>query len=287
MPLSAACPALHRPRTLAEACELLAADERAMAYGGGTAIEVRRRQDPGFASAFVDLSLIPGLDRLSAGHTGLRVGPMVTIRRMETDPLVARVAPLAAAAYGQVANPRVRNAASVGGNLAYGPYQLDPPAALLVLGAVVEATSVRGVRRIPVAGFFAGARRTVLGPGELVTAVEIPALPRGSAASYVKLCSLSAHDWPCASAAACLVPDGSGGRRLRLAIGALGAVPRLAEFPVTGTRADEVVSAALTAAEALMDPIPDVRGSAAYKRALGRVAAQDAVRRAWQEAARD
>jgi aerobic carbon-monoxide dehydrogenase medium subunit len=132
MPLSAACPALHRPRTLAEACELLAADERAMAYGGGTAIEVRRRQDPGFASAFVDLSLIPGLDRLSAGDTGLRVGPMVTIRRMETDPLVARVAPLAAAAYGQVANPRVRNAASVGGNLAYGPYRLDPPAALLV-----------------------------------------------------------------------------------------------------------------------------------------------------------
>jgi CO/xanthine dehydrogenase Mo-binding subunit len=100
-----------------------------MAYGGGTAIEVRRRQDPAFASAFVDLSLIPGLDRLSGGDTGLRVGPMVTIRRMETDPLVARVAPLAAAAYGQVANPRVRNAASVGGSLAYGPYRLDPPAA--------------------------------------------------------------------------------------------------------------------------------------------------------------
>jgi aerobic carbon-monoxide dehydrogenase medium subunit len=287
MPLAAARPAFHRPRTLAEACELLAADERAMAYGGGTAIEVRRRQDPAFASAFVDLALIPGLDRLSGGGTGLRVGPMVTIRRMETEALVARVAPLAAAAYGQVANPRVRNAASVGGNLAYGAYRLDPPAALLALGAVVEATSVRGVRRIPVAGFFAGARRTALGPGELVTAVEIPALPPGSASSYVKLCSLSAHDWPCASAAACLVPDGSGGRRLRLAIGALGPVPRLAEFPITGTCADEAVSAAVTAAEALMDPIPDVRGSAAYKRALGRVAAQDAVRRAWQGADHD
>ncbi len=69
----------------------------------------------------------------------MRPGPMVTIRRMETDPLVAWIAPLAAAAYGKVANPRARNQASVGGNLAYGAYQLDPPATLLALGAVVEA----------------------------------------------------------------------------------------------------------------------------------------------------
>jgi aerobic carbon-monoxide dehydrogenase medium subunit len=151
---------------------------------------------------------------------------------------------------------------------------------------VVEATSVRGVRRIPAAGFFTGARSTALEPGELVTAVEIPAMPPGAAASYVKLCSLAAHDWPCASAAACLVPDGSGGGRLRLAIGALGPVPRLAEFTITGRRVDEAVAAALAAAEPLMDPIPDVRGSAAYKRALGRVAAEDVVRRAWQEAGR-
>jgi aerobic carbon-monoxide dehydrogenase medium subunit len=287
MPLSAVRPALHRPRTLAEACELLAADERSVAYGGGTAIQIRRRQDPGFASAFVDLSGVPGLDRLGRGGTGLRVGAMVTIRRMETDPLVARVAPLAAAAYGKVANPRVRNAASVGGNLAYGSYQLDPPAALLALGAVVEATSVRGVRRIAAAGFFTGARRTALEPGELVTAVEIPAMPPGTTASYVKLCSLSLHDWPCASAAACLVRDGSGGCRLRLAIGALGAVPRLAELDLAGRAVDEAVAAALEAAQTLMDPVPDVRGSAAYKRALGRVAAEDAVRRAWQEAGRD
>jgi CO/xanthine dehydrogenase Mo-binding subunit len=115
MPLSAARPALHRPRTLAEACELLAADERAMAYGGGTAIEVRRRQDPAFASALVDLSLIPGLDQLSGHGTVLRVGPMVTIRRMETDPLVARLAPLAAAEALMDPVPDVRGSAATSG----------------------------------------------------------------------------------------------------------------------------------------------------------------------------
>jgi FAD binding domain in molybdopterin dehydrogenase len=77
-----------------------------------------------------------GLRRRAAA---MRPGPMVTIRRMETDPLVARIAPLAAAAYGKVANPRVRHQASAGGNLAYEAYQLDPPAAPLAFGAVVEA----------------------------------------------------------------------------------------------------------------------------------------------------
>jgi len=282
MRLAAERPAFYRPETVAEACALLAADEGAIPYGGGTAIEVQRNQRTLSASAFVDLSLLPGLDQLCADGGGLRVGAMVPIRRMETDPLVARVAPLAAAAYGKVANPRVRNAASVGGNVAYGAYRLDPPAALMVLGAVVEATSVTGVRRIAVADFFTGGRRTALRPAELVTAIEIPAMPPGAAASYVKLCSLGAHDWPCASAAACLTGNGAGEGRLRLSVGALGAVPRLAEINVADCPEDLAVQAAAEAAEALIEPVADVRGGVAYKRALGLVAVEDAVRRVYQ-----
>jgi carbon-monoxide dehydrogenase medium subunit len=277
-------PVLHRPETIAEACELLAADESAMAFGGGTAIQILRKQGILFASAFVDLSLIPGLRDLSATPGGLRAGPMVTIRRMETEPLVRRVAPLAATAYGKVANPRVRNTASVGGNVAHGDYRLDPPVALLALGGAVEVTSRAGSRRIPAAEFFTGFQQTALLPGELVTAIEIPAMPTGATASYAKLSSLSANDWPCACAAALLVPDGAGRLALRLSVGALAPVPRLAEVEVTGGNTEEAVHAALAVAETLMDPIPDVRGSAEYKRALGRVAVEDAVRGAWKEA---
>jgi carbon-monoxide dehydrogenase medium subunit len=286
MHLAAARPAFYRPETVAEACALLAADEGAIPYGGGTAIEGLRNQRTLSASAFVDLSLLPGLDQLSADEGGLRVGAMVPIRRMETDPLVARVAPLAAAAYGKVANPRVRNAASVGGNIAYGAYRLDPPAALVVLGAVVEATSVSGVRGIAVADFFTEGR-TALRPAELVTAIEIPAMPPGAAVSYVKLCSLGAHDWPCASAAACLAGSGAGEFRLRLSVGALGAVPRLAEINVAVCHEEELVQAAAGAAEALIEPVADVRGGVAYKRALGLAAVEDAVRRVYQEARSD
>jgi aerobic carbon-monoxide dehydrogenase medium subunit len=278
----AARPAFHRPETVAEACALLAADEGAIPYAGGTAIEVQRNQRTLSASALVDLSLLPGLDELSASEHGLRVGAMVPIRRMETDPLVARIAPLAAAAYSKVANPRVRNAASVGGNIAYGAYRLDPPAALVVLGAVVEATSAGGVRHIPATDFFTGARRTALRPDELVTAIEIPAMPPGAAVGYVKLCSLGVHDWPCASAAASLTGNGAGEGRLRLSVGALGAVPRLAEISVARADAEEAVQAAKNAAEALIEPVADVRGGAAYKRALGLVAVEDAVRRVYR-----
>jgi carbon-monoxide dehydrogenase medium subunit len=272
---------LHRPETVEEACALLAEDPSAMALGGGTAIQILRKQGILFAESFVDLSRIPGLRDITRTAAGLRAGPMVTVRRMETTALVRDVAPLAAAAYGKVANPRVRNTASIGGNVAHGDYRLDPPVALLTLGGAIGATSAEGARTIPVADFFVDFQQTALQPGELVTAIDIPAMPAGATASYAKLSSLSANDWPCASAAALLAPV-PGGLTLRLAIGALAPVPRLAAADVTGPTEEQVIEAALEIAETLMDPIPDVRGGVEYKRALGRVAVEDAVRGAWK-----
>jgi aerobic carbon-monoxide dehydrogenase medium subunit len=302
MRFAAMRPAFHRPRSVADVCELLAADRRAIPYAGGTAIEIRRQRDPLFDAVLVDLSRVPCLDRLYrldrldrldrlGGHGkdsgGLRVGPMVTIRRMANDPLVARVAPLAAAAYAAVSNPPVGNAATVGGSLAHGADRRDPPAALLVLGAVIEVMSIRAVRRIPATDFFVRGRRTVLEPGDLVTAIEIPAAPPGSAAGYARRCGPGALDWPSVSAAVRLVPGGDGHHRLRLAIGALGDVPGLAELDLAVACEHKAVQAALEAAEPLIHPVPDGRGSVARQRALGRVAVEDAVRRAWRASACD
>lgn len=278
-------PVLHRPETVDEACSLLAADPSAMAFGGGTAIQILRKQGILFAEAFVDLSRIPGLSDITGTSSGLRAGPMVTVRQMETTALVREVAPLAAVAYGKVANPRVRNTASIGGNVAHGDYRLDPPVALLALDGSIEATSVTGTRTIRAQDFFTDFQQTDLRPGELVTAIEIPATPAGAGASYAKLSSLSANDWPCASAAALFAPAPGGGRVLRVAIGALAPVPRLFTCDVTRRTEEDVVELALDAAETLMDPIPDVRGGVAYKRALGRVAVEDAVRGAWKSLA--
>ncbi|HZZ45911.1 MAG TPA: FAD binding domain-containing protein [Pseudonocardia sp.] len=272
---------LLRPASLAEACTLLAEGDQAMPYGGGTAVQILLKQGVLFASALVDLARVPGLDEISRTDEGLRVGAMVTLRRMETDPLVRAVAPLAARVYGRVANPRVRNTASVGGNLAHGDYRLDPPTALLVLDARLELHGVDGVRRVPIREFFTGLQRTALHPGELVAAVEIPAQP-SPAAAFVKLSSQSAHDWPCASVAALVAASPGRRRELRLGLGALAGTPvYLAEELSAGADTEEVVRAARSAADTVINPIPDIRGGAVFKRRLGLVAVEDAVRAAW------
>ncbi|MQA09358.1 MAG: molybdopterin dehydrogenase [Pseudonocardiaceae bacterium] len=269
---------MRRPRTLAEACTMMSTVDNPMVYGGGTAIQILIKQGILFADNFVDLAGIPGLTEITADAAGLRAGPMVTARGMETDDRVRRVAPLASTAYRHVANPRVRNTASIGGNLAHGDYRLDPPPALLALDATVEATSVRGTRSLPVRQFFVDFQQTALAPDELVTAVRIPAQPTGSAYRFVKYSSLSANDWPCASVAVLIA-----GREVHIGLGALAPVPRYASFDATGMTDQAAVDAALEVIAPLLDPIPDVRGSVRYKRRLAQVIVEDAVRGAWKD----
>ncbi|TNC27786.1 FAD binding domain-containing protein [Amycolatopsis alkalitolerans] len=277
-------PAYHYPDTLDEACAMLADGEDTMVYGGGTAVQILVKQGVLFASDLIDIGRIRGLDEIRRTSAGLRTGPLVTLRQMETSPVVRELAPLAAEVYRHVANPRVRNTASVGGNLAHGDYRLDPPTALLVLDAKVELSSRRGRRSLPVREFFVDFQKTALEPGEMITAVEIPRQPASVGAHFVKYSSLSANDWPCASVAA-LIVDGSRNRRqVRLGLGALSHVPLFTQFDVpAGSVVEDVVRAAKDAAEPLIDPIPDVRGGSAYKKRLGLVAVEEAVRNSWKE----
>lgn len=276
--------AYHYPETVDEACALLAASAEPMVYGGGTAIQILLKQGVLFPSDLVDIAGIAGLADLVETPAGLRAGPMVTLRRMETDPLVRRIAPLAAQVYGHVANPRVRNTASVGGGIAHGDYRLDPPTALLVLDAQVEITSATGQRRVPAREFFVDLQQTALRHGEVVTAIEIPRQPASAGAWFAKLTSLSRNDWPCASACALIVNTSGNRRQVRLGLGALAHVPVFTQFELpSGTPSDDVVEAARQAAEPLMNPIPDLRGNVAYKKRLGLVAVEEAVRQAWTE----
>lgn len=286
-------PAFHRPETLAEACDLLTRCDHGMVYGGGTAVQILAKQGVLFASDLVDISRIPGLSGIEETKDGLRVGPMTPLRAVETGAGVRRVAPLAAHVYGHVANPRVRNTASVGGNIAHGDYRLDPPTALLVLGATVELTGADGVRRVPVREFFVDFQETAVRPGEIVTAIEIPHQPEDAGAGFSKLSSLSANDWPCASAAALVTGTSKafgrrGPDRLRLGLGAVAPTPVFAELELPpGTSADDAAAAARETAAPLIDPIPDVRGGADYKTRLAFVAVDEAVRTAWKERSDD
>jgi carbon-monoxide dehydrogenase medium subunit len=265
----------------------MAGRDDAMVYGGGTAVQILEKQGVLFASHLVDLSRIPGLAGIEETADGVRIGPMTALRTVETSPVVRRVAPLAARVYAHVANPRVRNTASVGGNLAHGDYRLDPPTALLVLDATVELTSSEGTRTMPLREFFVDFQVTAVRPGEIITAVEIPRQDEAAGSWFAKLSSLSANDWPCASAAALVTAAGRfgrGTRRIRLGLGAVAPTPVFIEIEVAaGADEDKAAGAARSAAEPLIDPIPDVRGGVDFKRHLAHVAVEEAVRHSWEE----
>lgn len=276
----------HVPETLDEALGLLADLDDTMVYGGGTAIQILVKQGLLFTEHYVDISRVSGLREISVDDAGVTVGPMVMLRQMETDDRINATTPLAAATYAKVANPRVRNTASVAGNIAHGDYRLDPPVALVVLDATVELSSTRGRRDVSMREFFVDFQVTEVQSDELISAIRIPRQPASAAGSFVKLSSLAENDWPCASAAALAVPGEEAGEltELRLGLGAVAPTTCYLALDLDHDMSDQdVVDAAIEIAGTAMDPIEDIRGSAPYKAHLGRVAVEESVRAVMKE----
>lgn len=278
---------IRHPASIVEATSLLRELDDAMVYGGGTAIQILRKQGLLFTEDYVDIARVPGLRELTATAEGLTVGALVSLRRMETDPRVRRLAPLAAETYGKVANPRVRNTASAAGNIAHGDHRLDPPTALVVLDATVHLASAAGSREVSIREFFTDFQETAVEHGELITAITVPRQPARARGAFVKMRSLSENDWPCASATVLAVPD-DGFVEIRIGLGAVAPRTVYLAFDMTPDMDEQqAVDAAIDIADSAMDPTADVRGSAAYKAHLGRVAVEEAVRRSLKELRRD
>ena len=157
----------------------------------------------------------------------MRIGTLVTHRMVETSPLIREKVPVIAEAFSHVGNVRVRQTASVGGNLAHADYRLDPPPPLLVLNSEVTALGPNGSRRIALKNFFRGMYETALDPEEILVDVKIPTMPANSQAVYLRFSTLSANDWPCLGVAAFLVKENGRCKELRLALGGVAATPLL------------------------------------------------------------
>jgi carbon-monoxide dehydrogenase medium subunit len=162
--------------------------------------------------------------------------------------------------------------ATIGGNLAHGDYQSDPPTVLAVLDANVEITSQRGTREMPLGEFQRGSYETALGPGELITAISIPPLPQGLKGFYIKFTTGSSEERPCAGIAALARVENRICQELRLAVGAVSQRPvRISpgEEMARGQNLNaELIERIAAEAARVVDPIEDVRGPADYKRHL-------------------
>jgi aerobic carbon-monoxide dehydrogenase medium subunit len=263
------------PTTLRAAAELRRSEEDSVFVSGGTAIVLMLQQGLIFPDALISLrglTDVPGWTEVSRADGGLRIGAGVSLTEVARSPLVRDTAPSLAHAASLVGNVRVRNAATLGGNVAEADYASDPPSVLVDLGAEIEVSDGTTTRRVPAADMFVDFYTTALHDGEVVTAVHVPLPEPGTRCGYTKFSARSAEDRPCVGVAASLRLDGGTVAALSVVVGAVSGVPQ--RWPdLTGQVVGEVyrreVADRVAAGYAdAADPIEDVRGSAWYRKEI-------------------
>ena len=279
----------HSPSTLAEAVALLGRlGEDAKVLSGGQSLLPLMKLRLGQPGHLVDIGRIPGLEGIEEKDGFLRIGGRTREAALERSELVHTRYPLLADAVAVIADPLVRNLATVGGNLAHGDPANDHPAVMLAYGAKVIAVGPKGPREIAVDGFFTGLFATALGPDEILTEVRIPTPPPRSGGAYLKL-ERKVGDFATAAVAVQLTLTPAGAvERIGIALTAAGPTPvkaTEAERYLTGRKLDDasVAEATRLVGEAAR-PTADRRGSVEYKREMARVLAARAIRRAAQRA---
>jgi aerobic carbon-monoxide dehydrogenase medium subunit len=281
---------LVEPASLGEAIALLDPDDDAVRpVAGGTALMLMMKAGVFRPSRLVSLRKLARLNaRIAMAKDGaLTIGAMTPLALLERSPEVARAAPVIPRAMRRLSNIRVRNVATIGGNLAHGDPHMDLPPILIALNAKVAVVGANGAqaaeRTIAVEDLFAGYFETVLAKNELIAELHIP--PQGkSRAAYIKVTTGSVEDWPALGVAVALEAEGSAVKSARVVVSAATEkATRLkgAERLLAGATVDEkMLSRAGDAAAEEAECITDVRGSAAYKRELTRVYVGRALREA-------
>jgi carbon-monoxide dehydrogenase medium subunit len=266
----------HSPLTLEEAFSLLQshADEAKVLSGGQSLLPLLKLR-LGAAGHLIDIGRIPGLEYIREEGGVLKIGGRTREAALERSELIRTKYPLLAETAAVIADPLVRNLATVGGNLAHGDPANDHPATMLALRAEVVATGPAGERTIPIDDFFLGLFSTALAPDEILTEIRIPVPPAKSGGSYVKL-ERKVGDFATAAAAA-QVTLGTGGEVATAGIALTNAGPT----PVRAVEAErylagkqptaEVIAEAARLAGAASTPSADRRGAIQYKKEMARV----------------
>lgn len=265
---------LHEVNTLADTAAGLARyapDARLLA--GGTDLLVDLKAGRVSVGHVISIRSVEGLRGVSEDRDGLRIGALTTVTQLDRAPAVReRYAPLLDATR-KMAAPQVRNAATVGGNIASAVPCADLPPILTALNASVMLWSPDGEREVPLEAFFTGPRQTVREDTEVLTAIRVPAPPAGFGAAYARFGLRDGNTIAVAAVAASLLLGKDGNvREARVVLGAVAPIPRLvpaADAALIGQPPTEAAfQAAAKAAMAAAEPISDVRGSAEYRREL-------------------
>jgi len=236
----------------------------------------------------IDINRISGLSYVKEEGGFLKIGGLTREAELESSSLVRAKYPIVLDTAHVIADPQVRNMATVAGNLAHGDPANDHPATMVALGAQIVATGSRGPRTIAIDEFFVSLFTTALQPGEILTEIRIPAPPPRSGGAYFKL-ERKVGDFATAAVAAQVTVDGNGvAQKVGIGLTNVGPTPikaNKAEDYLRGKTLDaaNIERAAQLAADEAQ-PSSDLRGPAEYKLGLVKELAKRALVRAAERA---
>jgi len=261
------------PSTLEETFSILAKNEGAKIFAGGTDVIVSMREGKIAPTQIVNIKKIPNLDRIEPiDDYGLRIGALATISAVESSAMIRNAFPLIAEAAHQLGSFQVRNRATLGGNLCNSSPSADMAPPLIALEATAEIVGPNGMRTVKLEDFFTGPGKTVLARTEILTGILVPNPPKDSYGAFLKHGPRQCMDIATVNAAVVMTMKGRTCQDVRIVLGAVAPIPmraKKAEEEIRGKPIEEesVRKVGGIAATECM-PITDVRGSAEYRREI-------------------
>jgi carbon-monoxide dehydrogenase medium subunit len=278
------------PKSLSEALSLLDrynGEAKVIAGGTDVLVDIKYKEEPG---CLINIKAISGLAGIEENAGGIAIGPLTTIRAIETSALVREKLPVLWEAAHQFASLQIRNTATIGGNICRASPSGETLAPLLVLEAKAKLAFSGKEISAPFTSFFAGPGKTALGSKGILTGIEIPYPAAGSRGAYLKHAVRGAMDIAMVGVAVIITPDAAKKslQDVRIGLGAVAPTPLRAaktEALLRGkTPTAALIKEAAASAAAEASPIDDQRSSAEYRRWIVEALTRRGLAQTWQAA---
>ncbi len=273
--------------SIEEACQLLSRyGEEAKVFAGGTALVKLMKKRLVHPSCLVNIKGIKGLHYIREDQDGLKIGALVTLREIETSPLVRQRLRVIAEMVHTIGSVQIRNVGTLAGNLCFADPASDPAPILIALGTDLKIGGLEGKRLLPLEEFQTDFYETVLSHDEILEEIQIPFLPKGSGAVYLKHTMRVAFDLAVVGVAVRLDMNDKNDvcMNSKIVLGGVASTPvrvKKAETLLNGKAVnDALIAKVAMAASSEVDPIQDVRASAEYRREMIEVFVERGIREA-------
>ena len=266
------------PKTLKEALKLL--DQYRDDYkiiAGGQSLLIMMRQGLINPKYLIDIKGISELDYIQTdAKKGLRIGALTTHRAIEKSPVIKKSFGVIAEMENSLASIQTRNWGTIGGNLCHGDPAGDPAPVLIALNASLTIAEMNGERNMSVEDFFLDYFETALEHGELLSEIQIPAMPSHTGAAYTKF-NVIENDMATVGVAVSMTLASKDGHCKDVRIALANSAPR----PMRAKRAEELLRGkkitgnllkeAGEIASSETEPLSDIHASAEYRQELVKV----------------